>query len=46
MEEIRDVVDKVVRGCAKCGVVIDDVLAAFVARTVSYPFMSNSAVKL
>lgn len=34
MDEIRDVVDKVVRGCAKCGVEIDDVLAAFVARTV------------
>lgn len=34
MDEIRDVVDKVVRGCSKCGVEIDDVLAAFVARTV------------
>ena len=35
MEEIRDIIDKIVRGCSKCSVEIDDVLAAFVARTVS-----------
>jgi len=34
MEEIRDVVDTVVRGCAKGGVQVPEVLAAFVARTV------------
>ena len=34
MEEIRDIIDKIVRGCAKCGIEVDDVLAAFVARTI------------
>jgi hypothetical protein len=34
MDEIRDIIDKVVRGCAKCGIQVDDVLAAFVARTI------------
>lgn len=34
MEEIRDIIDKITRGCAKCGVEVEDVLAAFVARTI------------
>ena len=34
MDEIRDIIDKIVRGSAKCGVQVDDVLAAFVARTI------------
>jgi hypothetical protein len=34
MDEIREVINKVVRGCGKCGLEIDDVLAAFVARTI------------
>jgi hypothetical protein len=33
MEEIRDVIDTIVRGCATGGVKVPDVLAAFVART-------------
>lgn len=34
MDEIREIINKVVRGCGKCGLEIDDVLAAFVARTI------------
>ena len=34
MEEIKDIVKTVVRGCRQGGVVVSDVLAAFVARTV------------
>jgi len=36
MEEIRDIVKTIVRGCSQGGVVVRDVLAAFVARTVSW----------
>lgn len=36
MEEIKDVVQRIVGGCSRGGVVVSDVLAAFVARTVSY----------
>ena len=35
MEDIRDIIDKIVRGCAKCGIETGDVLAAFVASTVN-----------
>jgi hypothetical protein len=35
MEDIRDIIDKIVRGCAKCGIETGDVLAAFVASTVT-----------
>jgi hypothetical protein len=35
MEDIRGVIDKIVRGCAKCGIETGDVLAAFVASTVN-----------
>ena len=34
MEDIRDIVDTIVRGCSKGGLKIPDVLAAFVARTI------------
>jgi len=34
MEEIKDIVNTIVRGCAQGGVIVKDVLAAFVARTV------------
>ena len=34
MEEIKDIIGTIVRGCAQGGVVVSDVLAAFVARTV------------
>jgi hypothetical protein len=36
MDEIKDIVDKIVRGCRKCGLDVEEVLAGFVARTVSY----------
>ena len=36
MDEIRDVVNSVVRGCSKVGVEVPDVLAAFIARTVRF----------
>jgi hypothetical protein len=35
MEGIKDIVSTIVRGCAQGGIVVPDVLAAFVARTVS-----------
>jgi hypothetical protein len=35
MEEIKDVVQKIVKGCAVAGIEVSDVLSAFVARTVS-----------
>ena len=35
MEEIKDVVAKVVKGAAQGGVQVSDILAAFIARTVS-----------
>ena len=34
MEEIKDVVDSIVRGCALGGMEVPELLAAFVARTV------------
>lgn len=34
MEEIKDVVQAIVRGCAQGGTIVSDVLAAFVARTI------------
>lgn len=43
MEDIRDIIDKIVRGCAKCGIETGDVLAAFVASTVN---LDSSNVKL
>lgn len=35
MDDIKDIVDRIVGGCAQGGVTVTDVLAAFVARTVS-----------
>ena len=35
MDGIKDIVTTIVRGCAQGGIVVPDVLAAFVARTVS-----------
>eukprot|EP01041_Mallomonas_annulata_P008154 gene8154-16763_t len=34
MEEIKEIVKTIVRGCAQGGVIVSDVLAAFVARTI------------
>jgi hypothetical protein len=34
MEDIKDIIGTIVRGCAQGGVVVSEVLAAFVARTV------------
>jgi hypothetical protein len=34
MEDIKDIVNTIVRGCAQGGLEVSDVLAAFVARTV------------
>jgi hypothetical protein len=34
MEEIKDIIATIVRGCAQGGVIVSEVLAAFVARTV------------
>ena len=34
MEDIRDIIGTIVRGCAQGGVIVPEVLAAFVARTV------------
>jgi hypothetical protein len=36
MDEIKDIVNSIVRGCAHGGVVIPETLAAFVARTVIF----------
>jgi hypothetical protein len=35
MEDIKDIIGTIVRGCAQGGVIVPEVLAAFVARTVS-----------
>ena len=35
MDDIKDVVHSIVRGCEQTGVEVPEVLAAFVARTVS-----------
>jgi hypothetical protein len=34
MEEIKDIVQNIVRGCGQGGVQISEILAAFVAKTV------------
>ena len=34
MEDIKDIVDSIVRGCALGGIEIPELLAAFVARTI------------
>lgn len=34
MDDIKDIVSTIVRGCAQGGIVVSEVLAAFVARTV------------
>jgi hypothetical protein len=34
MEEIKDIIQTVVKGCSAGGVTVSDILAAFVARTV------------
>lgn len=34
MDDIKDIIGTIVRGCAQGGVVVPEVLAAFVARTV------------
>ena len=35
MEEIKDVVKRIVDGCAQGGENVSDIMAAFIARTVS-----------
>lgn len=35
MDDIKDIVQSIVRGCRQAGVDIPDILAAFVARTVT-----------
>lgn len=35
MDDIKDIIGTIVRGCAQGGVIVSDVLAAFVARTVN-----------
>jgi hypothetical protein len=35
MEEIKDIVQSIVKGCGQGGVEVSEILAAFVARTVS-----------
>ncbi len=39
MEEIKDIINSIIRGCAQGGVEVPEVLAAFVARTVSQSLM-------
>ncbi len=34
MDEIKDIVNSIVKGCSQGGLVVPDVLAGFVARTV------------
>lgn len=36
MDEIKDIVNRIVKGCSTAGVQVSEVLAAYVARTVSY----------
>jgi hypothetical protein len=36
MEEIKDIIQTIVRGSQQGGVIVSDILAAFVARTVSF----------
>lgn len=35
MDEIKDIVTSIVKGCSQGGLVVPEILAAFVARTVS-----------
>jgi hypothetical protein len=35
MDDIRGIINSIVKGCAQAGLVVPDVLAGFVARTVS-----------
>lgn len=44
MDDIKDIVSTIVRGCAQGGLEVSDVLAAFIARTVwnQYNFNSSS----
>ena len=49
MEEIKDVVQRIVQGCAHGGLVVSEVLAAFVARTVKHAaafFLLNLALNV
>lgn len=39
MEEIKDVVSRIVAGCEHGGVAVSDILAAFVARTVRFLYL-------
>jgi hypothetical protein len=39
MDDIKDIVDRIVGGCAQGGVTVTDILAAFVARTVRTIFL-------
>lgn len=34
MDDIKDIIGTIVRGCAQGGIIVSEVLAAFVARTV------------
>lgn len=36
MDEIKDIIKSIVKGCAQGGVVVSEILAAFVAKTVSH----------
>lgn len=36
MEEINEIVKSIVRGCGQAGLEVSPILAAFIARTVSY----------
>lgn len=45
MEEIQDLVRQVVRQCASRGVKVSEVLAAFVARTVSQSRSLEALIK-
>lgn len=40
MEEIQDIVRSIVKGCNAGGVPVSEILAAFVAKTVNYFFLS------
>lgn len=44
MEDIRDVVNSIVRGCSTAGLHVPDVLAAFIARTILEADRSNFAL--
>ena len=42
MEDIKDVVNSIVKGCEQTGIEVPEVLAAFVARTVSMSYIMIS----